>query len=162
MKTRFLILGFTAIVFCFIACTTQTQVDRSKQAEEAAGEINLSEAHPEIIEKYWKLTEIYHKKVTSDETYRKEPHIILKTEGNRLVGNGGCNAFTGSYELSKGNRISFSKVVSTKMACVNMEIETQLFKVLEAVDNYVIDGDTLVLNKARMAPLARFEAVYMK
>jgi len=49
------------------------------------------------------------------------------------------------------------------MACLNnMEIESQFLKVLTMADNYNIVGDLLVLNKARMAPLARFKTVYMK
>lgn len=48
--------------------------------------------------------------------------------------------------------------MSTMMACDNMEIETGFKKVLEQTDNYTVDGNTLSFNKARMAPLARFEA----
>jgi hypothetical protein len=32
-------------------------------------------------------------------------------------------------------------------------------KALNTADNYNVDGQKLVLNRARMAPLARFEAV---
>jgi hypothetical protein len=28
-----------------------------------------------------------------NENYRREPHLILKIEGNRLTGHGGCNSF---------------------------------------------------------------------
>jgi len=42
-----------------------------------------------------------------------------------------------------------------------MEIESQFLKVLTMADNYNI-VDLVVLNKARMAPLARFKTVYMK
>lgn len=40
----------------------------------------------------------------------------------------------------------------------SMQLESDFLRVLEEADNYVITGDTLVLNKARMAPLARFKA----
>ena len=49
--------------------------------------------------------------------------------------------------------------MSTLMACENMEVETELAKVLEQADNYTIEGDILSLNKARVAPLARFKRV---
>ena len=45
------------------------------------------------------------------------------------------------------------------MACDNMADEATLAKVLEMVDNYTISGNTLSLNKARMAPLARFKLI---
>jgi heat shock protein HslJ len=61
------------------------------------------------------------------------------------------------------NRVLFSQIVSTEMACMEgMETETQFLEVLNSVDSYDVTGDRLVLNKARMAPLARFEAVYMQ
>jgi beta-lactamase class A/heat shock protein HslJ len=116
----------------------------------------------QITEKYWKLVELMSKKVQHNEKNKREPHIILKTENNRVHGSGGCNTFNGSYELKEGNRISFSKIASTLMACDNMETEAQFLKVLEMTDNYFISVDTLILNKARMAPLAKFEAVYLR
>jgi heat shock protein HslJ len=45
------------------------------------------------------------------------------------------------------------------MACEHMEIENGLNKALVTADNYSLNGDNLSLNKARMAPLARFKAV---
>jgi heat shock protein HslJ len=90
----------------------------------------------------------------------REVHIILKKQDNRIQGFTGCNNLMGSYELREGNLISFKGLASTKMACPDMSIENQLNEVLGRVDNYSILGDNLSLNKARMAPLARFEAVY--
>jgi heat shock protein HslJ len=83
-------------------------------------------------------------------------------EENRLNGNGGCNSFTGHFELKPGNRLAFSKIAATLMACPDMQIETQLIEALETADHYSLLGDTLTLNKARMAPLARFEAVNLR
>jgi heat shock protein HslJ len=123
----------------------------------------LKKSGQSIVEKYWKLTELNGKPLGTDRTFNKEPHVIFKMTDNRVIGNGGCNSFTGSYELKDPNRITISKVAATQMACMNnMDIESQLFKVLETADNYNLVGDTLVLNKARMAPLARFQVVYLK
>ena len=117
-----------------------------------------------ITEKYWKLIEINGKPVSMDESAGRTPFIILKNEGNRVNANGGCNSLSGSYEIGQGNRIKFSQMISTMMACVNMEIETELKKALETTDNYSLsaDGQHLSLNRARMAPLARFEVVYLR
>ena len=117
-----------------------------------------------ITEKYWKLIEINGKQVVMDESTGREPFIILKGEENRVNANGGCNSLSGSYEISQGNRIKFSQMISTMMACVHMEIETELKKVFETTDNYILsaDGQHFSLNRARMAPLARFEVVYLQ
>lgn len=112
-----------------------------------------------LTEKYWKLIEINGKTVKSSE---KEAHIILKAADNRITGNSGCNSFAGSFEQLPGNRISFSKIASTRMACMDMSIEDQLFNILSTVDNFSLNEGILSLNRAKMAPLARFEVVYLK
>jgi heat shock protein HslJ len=72
---------------------------------------------------------------------------------------GGCNGIGGAFTLENNGRIKFSQGMSTMMACENMEIEHGLSEALITADNYSLSGDNLSLNKARMAPLARFKAV---
>ena len=44
------------------------------------------------------------------------------------------------------------------MACPDMTVEQDFLEMLETVDSYAIGSDgTLSLNRARMAPLARFK-----
>lgn len=127
-----------------------------------------SQPQPQIItptemqETYWKLTELMGKPVVMNENMKKEIHIILKKEGNKVLGFSGCNTIMGQYELKDGNRIAFSGMASTMMACPDLAIESEFNKMLGTVDNYSINGNTMTLNKARMAPMARFEAVVMK
>lgn len=113
-----------------------------------------------IIEKYWKLVEINGRAVTPPAEGQREAHLIFKSLNNRVTGNGGCNGFGGTYEILPGNRIKISQVISTKMACPNLNYENELFKVLEKADNYSYNNDTMTLNKAKMSPLAKFVAVY--
>ena len=66
----------------------------------------------------------------------------------------------GSYEILEGNRISFGRgMASTMMACPDMEIADRFNEVINTVDNYTVADGVLSLNKARMAPLARFKLV---
>lgn len=116
----------------------------------------------DIREKYWKLTELNGKPIKWVNGQSKEPHFILKAADNRVQGNGGCNGFFGSFEINEGNRIKFQQLASTMMACENLDIENELMKVLEMADNYSLNGENLSLNKARMAPLAKFEVVYFR
>lgn len=140
----------------------QLDQDGNRITGELADKYVLTKDMTGITEKYWKLVELNGQPVAKTDDMRKEPHMILHTAGKRINANGGCNSMMGTYELLPGNRIRFTKMAGTLMACPNMEIEDQLRKVLEMADNYNLDGDKLVLNKARMAPLARFEAVYLK
>jgi heat shock protein HslJ len=80
-----------------------------------------------------------------------------------MNGFGGCNRFIGSYKLdAAASRLSFGQIATTSMACISsMEVEQAFYEVLRNADNYSLAGDHLTLNRARMAPLARFEAVYL-
>jgi heat shock protein HslJ len=111
-----------------------------------------------ITDRRWKLVELDGKPV-ADLVNGKEPYILLQQKETRYSGTAGCNGIGGNFTLLDNGRIKFSQGMSTKMYCDNMEIENGLSKALIAADNYSLDGDNLSLNKAKMAPLARFKAV---
>lgn len=102
----------------------------------------------------WKLVKILGKEINDSKAF-----ISFATENNRVFGNNSCNSFSGSFEVKNGNQITLSQVATTMMACVDMTVETQFMDVLKNADNYSLNGKTMTLNKARMAPLAVFEAV---
>lgn len=116
----------------------------------------------EIAEKYWKLIELNGKKIILGKNQDLAPHLTLKKENSQVFGNGGCNSFQGSYELSEGKKIKFSKMAATKMFCDHMETEQELFSVLEMADNYSVKKDTVSLNTKTMVSLAKFQLVYGK
>ncbi|HSF88040.1 MAG TPA: META domain-containing protein [Saprospiraceae bacterium] len=138
-------------VYTFMSCNTPAKTAEDAKAPESA-------ISTELLETYWKVVEINGQAVVNPPANQKEAHIILKKEGNRLQGSGGCNTLMGTYELMEGNRIRFSGVASTMMACPDMAIESQLGKAIEMADNYAINGKYLMLHKARMAPLVKLEA----
>ena len=110
--------------------------------------------------RYWKLVELNGRPIPALD---REPHLILDAADGRANGFGGCNTFSGSYQLDEEkSRIRFERIVSTLMACApGMDVEKAFHEALRSADNYSLDGDRLTLNRARMAPLARFEAVYL-
>lgn len=136
-------------------------MDGSPIAGELADHYVLAKMTDGIVEKYWKLVELDGQPVPALD---REPHLILKAEGGRVAGFGGCNRLTGSYTLDEAaSRIRFGPVASTKMACAKgMDLERAFTEMLGRVDNYSLSGDRLTFNRARMAPLARFEAVYLR
>lgn len=138
----------------------QLDFDGKPVMGELASKYILKREGNPIVEKYWKLVEINGRPVAPPAEGEREAHLILKALDNRVTGNGGCNGFGGTYEILPGNRIRFSQILSTMMACPNLNDEQELFKVLEKADNYSYHDDTMTLNKARMAPLAKFVAVY--
>lgn len=135
----------------FSSCNTSKKVTNGT-SNETNMETNT------IIGKKWKLVELNGKAV-ADKINDKEPFLQLDKAENRYSASGGCNGMGGTFTLSDNGKIKFSQGMSTMMACENMEIEAQLAKALLAADNYTANNNTLSLNKARMAPLARFQAM---
>ena len=114
---------------------------------------------PDLTGTYWKLVELMGKPFKGTSATGKEMYITLSADSSTVQGHGGCNSFRGKYEVKEGGRISFSSLASTMMACPDMDNEATFMKAIGSADNYIITGNSLQLNKARMAPLARFEAV---
>jgi heat shock protein HslJ len=108
----------------------------------------------------WRLVEIKGKPVSRLINVKKPIQIKLDSKENRITGFGGCNNFWGSFSIKDVNRISFSKMASTLIACPDIQLETELYRVLDRTDNYSIKDNYLFLNKANLAFLARFEAVF--
>lgn len=110
---------------------------------------------------YWKLIALRGSPVRAAARQR-EPHLILQREGQRVAGSGGCNSFTGSYQLG-GQNLSFGKAASTMMACADgMEQEAVFFRTLQHVRSWKIQIDTLELFDESGAAVARFVAVDLK
>jgi uncharacterized lipoprotein NlpE involved in copper resistance len=113
-------------------------------------------ADPQIEDQRWVLIELRGEAVETTADGRVA-FLILDSAKAMVNGNDSCNAFFGTYTLAPGNRIDFGKNMgSTMMACPESAAATALPQVLLEVDNYAVRDGVLSLNKARMAPLARF------
>ena len=135
---------------------------KSPQKLPAVPEQPTSIATADLSETHWKLTVLLGKPVVLSENNKKEIFIVFSKEGSSVQGFSGCNTFMGKYELKEGNRITFSAMASTMTACPDLATETEFNKMLGTVDNYSINGNTMTLNKAKMTPMARFEAIIPK
>lgn len=114
-----------------------------------------SENKIELKNSKWKLIKIFGKDVENS-NQDKLKGITFNSEGN-LSAFAGCNSIGGTYEINEEtNKIKFSKIITTEMACLDMSTEKELNKVLEIADNYFFDGNILKLNKGKMATLAEF------
>src|SRR5690606_17800467 len=107
-----------------------------------------------IAGKYWKLKTLDGKEVTMAENQEREIYFTLKANDNSVTGFAGCNTLTGTYALEEGNRIRFSHMGITLKACPDVDVdESEFLKVFELADNYTINGDRLMLNVGKRAPL---------
>ena len=59
------------------------------------------------------------------EDYNRVPMLQFDLAKQRVSGNDGCNSIGGKIEV-QGNRIKFSAIISTKMACSKKSIENMI------------------------------------
>ena len=162
MKT--ILISFFSLALLFTACENNSDTAGNQTQEPAEQETmtavsdGLSLSDPELEGKRWIIVEVNGQPVVKSEQMRQTPFIHFHSEDTRVHAYAGCNQMSGTYELAEGNRIRFSALMSTKMACEDMSLEDQMGKIFEQIDNYSISDDMLSLNRARMAPLVRLRA----
>jgi len=116
-----------------------------------------------IINNYWKLTQLYGKKVKTEANDR-EAHILLQ-KGFNGVGElkvvTGCNTIIGNYTIEE-NLIQFrANTFETKHEnCKNKALEKDFVSVLDSVSYWKIKGEALQLFDEMDNVLAEFEARY--
>lgn len=76
----------------------------------------------------------------------KQPTIEFVTNDKMANGNLGCNSFRTTYVLS-GSTISFGPILSTKIACPNLDGENLYSQLLSGESTLNVDGSTLTLSK---------------
>jgi len=97
-------------------------------------------ASPNFSLTEWKLTHIEGNAVKSENAFIKFEELK-----NSVVGNGGCNAFTGSL-TKNGNRITMPEIFATKKFCTNTSVnEIKFVNSLDRVTRYEIGGEKLKL-----------------
>ncbi|MBC2838548.1 copper resistance protein NlpE N-terminal domain-containing protein [Robiginitalea sp. SC105] len=109
---------------------------------------------PAIEDIKWQLVELRGQEINVQSN--RIPGLTFHSSLGQVTGNNGCNVFVASYYLAPGNRVSFGQTAQSLKACPDREVADQLGQVLASADNYTLKDGLLSLNRARMAPLARF------
>ncbi|AZA92483.1 META domain [Chryseobacterium nakagawai] len=140
MKSLYYYLSALFLTVFLVSCQTQT----------------AQKATTDITGKKWKLTELNGQPIALKNP-KNNPYFKLDMNGMKYEGHAGCNGLGGTFEIKQDvMRIKFNQGMSTMMACEDLDIENQFTKAILDADNYSVNGNTLTLNKARMAPLAKF------
>jgi len=160
MKKEILLTGLGVLLCLFLTeCKTIPQ-SITEDTTKRSTENRTVDNREALIEKYWKLIELNGENFERSETL-KEPHIILKKENYAVTGNSGCNSFFGTYKLM-AEKITFSQMASTKMACLNMEKEQQMLIMLHEIDGYTLSQNGKILSLLKGTnTMAKFEVVYL-
>lgn len=115
----------------------------------------------DVRERYWRLTELTGTPLPAGGDSLRQPHLIFRDDRSRITGHGGCNGFSGTYELKSAHGLAVSRVIATRMACAEperMAAENGFMAALQNADRYAVSGDTLTLLQQDRV-LARLVAV---
>jgi heat shock protein HslJ len=139
----FAAVSFFAALF-FIVLLTACHVSSAMDGKASA---SLSGAK-------WLLIEIAGRKIAVDS---ERPAYLFFDEKNRLSGSGGCNRLAGEYRLTS-DRLHISRLIATKMLCLDMRVEDALLAALPNTTAYALldGGAVLTLYDDKAAPIAVF------
>lgn len=144
--------------------TYKVEENRIRQMDLKGKEINgdlaqnyvlKKNGNPTVEDKRWQLVELNGKPVQG----KPETHyIIFHSKDGRIEAKANCNMMSWNYAIKNELQLKTEKGISTLMACPD-NLEDELSGAISKADNLSTDGENLSLNKARMAPLARFKRV---
>lgn len=109
----------------------------------------------------WQLIQLDGQRVTPASGQRM-PQLTISADGTQVSGHGGCNRMSGPVEI-RGDRISFTQLASTRMACpAGQQLESAFFDALERSARWKVSGDQLELKDSRGRVLARLQAAALR
>ena len=88
------------------------------------------------------------------------PVTVHFSDDGALFGSGGCNRFSGTYELDGATLAVGDALPSTMMACADdvMALESAFFTALTSARGFAVEDETLTLNDESGAPLGTLAA----
>lgn len=88
------------------------------------------------------------------------PVTVHFADDGALFGSGGCNRFSGTYEIDGGTLTVGDALPSTMMACADdvMALESAFFTALTSARGFAVDGEELTLSDEGGAALGTFMA----
>ncbi|HLV52743.1 MAG TPA: META domain-containing protein [Cryomorphaceae bacterium] len=73
-------------------------------------------------------------------------HFRIQANDSAVAGYTGCNHFMGTSTLGENSAIAFSKMASTRMACLDAAVsEYRFLQIFENAAQFSLSGDTLTL-----------------
>lgn len=132
----------SALKFTLVEVVSKTPVEGAA-AQEAVGEVSVAMEEELTLEGPTWLLETYVNLEDQPTERLPETRVTITFADGVVSGTGGCNNYSGSYEVD-GSNLTIGQPVSTMMACVPDEIliqETAYFANLGNVASYeIIDG----------------------
>lgn len=120
----------------------------------------LTKENNDIKNKYWQAIEMDGHPLVINSQAKNLLHLVI--DDTKVTGFAGCNRFSGTYQSSTQDQISFNPLLSTKMTCDQQDKEDLFLKLLNRVDHYKVNGGILTLNDKDDKRLLRFKYNFFK
>lgn len=150
----FLIVLSTSFLF---SCSTQDKSNSVKVADEKP-KIETTNTLSQLHD-IWALEEISNQKIEDLGSVIKQPQLEIFVKDMRVVGNDGCNQFSGSIKELNETSILFGPLMATRIACENKNISNKFNIVLSKVTNYKREGLKLLLLDKDGTELLQFRKI---
>ena len=143
----------------FVGENTLTLLDKdgNKISGDLAEYYILKKVNDELVGKKWHLVSFKGQEIQLKEAKAEHPYIEFADDFT-LTGYTGCNNLRGGYTLSDAQKISFSKLISTKKFCPEMITENEFLATLNTSVYYTFKDHALLMHDSNHAVLAEFKA----
>ena len=143
---------FIFVLACLLlSCSMQNKQTRSLTTESHSIENSLHDI--------WALEEISNQKIEELGKFAKRPQLEIFVKDMKVVGNDGCNQFSGSIKELDNSHILFAPLMSTRMACPDMIVSDKFNQALVKVASYKRDGLKLLLLDKEGAERLQFQKI---
>ena len=158
-------LTFGAVATTRMACPNmEIENNILKACDQKGKELLLLQQRPEIaaaadstaLEGAWAIRTVNGAALGETE---KTPMLQFTLAEHRVHGNAGCNVINGTFELDPQNpsALTFGPMITTMMACQNMDAETAVLQALAQVQSFRVAGEMLYLCDASGSELLSLE-----
>jgi heat shock protein HslJ len=142
--------------------TNGNQITGNLQEEYVFNKEQTSESnqnYQQLVDKKWRLVEIKGEPVPPTTKEESPSEVTFISKVSMMDGNGGCNIFKGSFEVTTNNRIFFGKINKSQNYCTRKDIEGKFMNVFDLIDTFEIIDNTLIFRKGKSTPIAKFVLV---
>ncbi|MGA7732113.1 MAG: META domain-containing protein [Chloroflexia bacterium] len=92
----------------------------------------------------WRLAEL--QRAPGDVRDTSDVTITLNFDGQgEASGQSTCNGYSTTYQQGPDNTLTFGNILSTKRACMELDLEIEYYNALQGVSTYNLDNATLKL-----------------
>lgn len=137
MRNTVLVLS----TFLLLACTGQKNQKSAKNNQVEQPVQEGTQVSKMKLNDIWVLISLNGtENILSETVPQLEIHVNEKT----VIGNDGCNQFSGTISSLSETQISFGPMRSTRKLCQNMEVSNAVNKLLGSTVNYQIENNQLI------------------